>query len=175
MMEAGFPQSSFKPVYLIGLPGSGKTTLGKKLSEKLGIPFYDLDHVIEQRIGQSIFDFFRVEGETVFREMEKECLQEFLRMDRFILATGGGTACFFDHADQMRAHGTLVFLNPPLAEISKRLKGEGSSIRPLFPNTETVDDVLMQLFEQRIKYYQKAHITYAGSDPYELTQLLKIR
>jgi len=174
-MEAVFPQPSFKPVYLIGLPGSGKTTLGKKLSEKLGIPFYDLDYVIEEQTGQSISDFFSTEGETVFREMEKECLQEFLRMDRFVLATGGGTACFFDHAERMRAHGTLVFLNPPLAEISKRLKGEGISIRPLFSNTETVDDVLLQLFEQRIGFYQKAHITYAGSDPDELAELLIIR
>jgi shikimate kinase len=174
-METGFPQHSFKPVYLIGLPGSGKTTLGKKLSEKLDIPFYDLDHVIEQQTGQSIAQFFSAEGETVFREMEKECLQEFLRMDRFVLATGGGTACFFDHAERMRAHGTLVFLNPPLAEISRRLKGEGSSIRPMFPNTETVDDVLLRLFEQRLKYYQMAHITYAGSDPDELAELLKIR
>ena len=88
------------PVYLIGLPGSGKTTMGKQLASILEIPFFDLDAEIENQAGKSIPELFKEEGEDFFREKERSCLRSFLNRDNFILATGGGTPCFFDNLIQ---------------------------------------------------------------------------
>ena len=85
-------------IALVGYMGSGKSTVGKLLSERMSIPFIDLDKVIETREGKTIAALFGEKGETYFRQLESNALIEILSQNTpFILATGGGTPCFLDH------------------------------------------------------------------------------
>ena len=161
------------PVYLIGLPGSGKTTLGKQLAALLQSPFYDLDAEIERLTGKGIPQIFKEEGEDFFREQERSCLQAFLNPGDFILATGGGTPCFFDNMHRMLASGTVVFLNPLLEEILQRLDPEEIAVRPLFSNAESIAEKLTSLLDERIGYYQRAQITWSSSEVAELAAILR--
>jgi len=161
------------PVYLIGLPGSGKTTLGKQLASILEIPFFDLDAEIEKQEGISIPELFEREGEELFREKERSCIQDFLNRKDFILATGGGTPCFFDNLDQMLEFGIVVFLNPSLDEILRRLDPEELKSRPLFSNSESIAGKLKSLLDARIDFYQRAQINWSGSEVAELAAMLR--
>jgi shikimate kinase len=161
------------PVYLIGLPGSGKTTLGKQLASILEIPFFDLDAEIERQTGKSIPTLFEEEGEDYFREKERSCLKAFLHREDFILATGGGTPCFFDNLDQMLEFGIVVFLNPSMDEILSRLDLEEMKTRPLFSNSESIAGKFQSLLDERIGYYQRAQITWSGSEVSELAAILR--
>ena len=161
------------PVYLIGLPGSGKTSIGRKLSEMMKLPFFDLDHEIEAATGSKIAELFEAGGESLFREAERKCLQRFLKPGDFILATGGGTPCFFDNMYQMLASGRVVFLNSPLEEILRRLNREEADRRPLFSNAKSIAEKLKSLLDERIGYYQRAQITWSGSDVAELAAILR--
>jgi shikimate kinase len=161
------------PVYLIGLPGSGKTTLGKQLASILEIPFFDLDAEIERQTGKSIPTLFEEEGEDYFREQERSCLQAFLHRKDFILATGGGTPCFFDNLDQMLEFGIVVFLNTSMDEILSRLDPEEMKTRPLFSNSESIAEKLQSFLDERIGYYQRAQITWSGSDVAELAAIIR--
>ena len=161
------------PVYLIGLPGSGKTTLGKQLASILEIPFFDLDAEIERQTGKSIPTLFEEEGEDYFREKERSCLQAFLNRQDFILATGGGTPCFFDNLDQMLEFGIVVFLNPSMDEILSRLDAEEMKTRPLFSDSESIAGKLQRLLDARIDFYQRAQITWSGSEVSELAAIIR--
>lgn len=161
------------PVYLIGLPGSGKTSLGRQLAELLRLPFFDLDAEIETETGRKIPDLFEAGGESLFREAERKCLQRFLKPGDFILATGGGTACFFDNMNQMLQSGTVVFLNPPMDEILRRLDSKATVVRPLFSGSESIAVKLKSLFDERIGFYRKAHITWAGNGAADLASILR--
>ena len=163
------------PVYLIGLPGSGKTSLGRQLAELLRLPFFDLDAEIETETGRKIPDLFEAGGESLFRETERKCLQRFLKPGDFILATGGGTACFFDNMNQMLQSGTVVFLNPPMDEILRRIGSKETLARPLFSGSESIAVKLQSLFDERIGFYRKAHITWAGNDAADLASILRTK
>lgn len=160
-------------VYLIGLPGSGKTTIGRKLAEMLNLPFFDLDSEIEKETGSKIAELFESVGESLFREAERKCLQHFIKTGDFILATGGGTVCYHDNMNRMLASGTVVFLNPPPEEILRRLNSEETQKRPLFSNAESIAERLNSLLNERIGFYRQAHITWSGSDVAELAALLR--
>lgn len=160
-------------VYLIGLPASGKTTLGKQLAAIFEIPFFDLDAEIERQSGKSIPQLFEENGEDFFREQERSCLQAFLHPGDFILATGGGTPCFFDNMHRMLASGTVVFLNSAMDEILSRLDAEERKARPLFSNAESTIEKLTSLLDERIGFYQRAQITWSGSDVAELAAILR--
>ena len=82
-------------IFLIGLPGSGKTTLGKKVATYLQLPFFDLDEVIERSAGKRVPEIFADEGEAAFRKMESDTLQKIIAdHSDFVMATGGGAPCF---------------------------------------------------------------------------------
>ena len=78
-------------IYLIGLPGSGKSTVGRQLSRRIALPFFDSDHVIEQRLGCSIREFFEREGEARFRDLEASVLDELTQGPTAVVSTGGGS------------------------------------------------------------------------------------
>ncbi|MEP2025618.1 shikimate kinase, partial [Reichenbachiella sp.] len=94
-------------IFLIGMPGSGKSTLGKELAEKLGRNFFDLDAEIERMAGWVIPDIFAQVGEDYFRELENSVLLMLIRLNEpAVIATGGGAPCFYDNIDQMNLAGS---------------------------------------------------------------------
>ena len=93
-------------LFLIGMPGSGKSTIGRYLAESLGLPVYDLDKLVEAAAGKSIPDIFANEGENRFRELEKEVLREVIaNHPKGIISTGGGAPCYFDNFAKMQQAG----------------------------------------------------------------------
>jgi shikimate kinase len=144
---------SSEKIFLIGLPGSGKSTYAKQLAVVLNKSFIDLDDEIAKSTGRLITDIFEQEGEDFFRIKERNQLTETIKnYDEFVLATGGGTPCFFDNMEQMNQAGETVFINPSLSIIENRLGSDSS--RPLMKNYS-----LDQLLAKRKSWYSQAKKT----------------
>lgn len=150
-------------IYLIGLPGSGKTTLGKRVASELKISFIDLDHEVEKTEGISVQEIFRTKGQDYFREAESKALKNLANSNfHFVLATGGGAPCFFDNMEVMNSSGTTIFLNVPLQEIFSRLSKTDLKIRPLFAGLDEdgIKSKLLSLHADRFPFYSKAKIQF---------------
>jgi len=106
-----------KNIVLIGLPGSGKTTLGKMLAEKLTLPFLDMDEYIEKKAGMSIPEIFEKNGEPAFRDIESMVVSELAIADGTVIATGGGTVLRSENVSALVQNGFIVFLDRPLEDI----------------------------------------------------------
>ena len=146
-------------VFLIGLPGSGKSTLGPKLAEALNLPFFDLDHEIEKSENLSISDIFSQKGEEYFRSAENVSLKKLYDShSNYLLATGGGTPCYHDAMSWMNATGVTIYLDTPIDVIVDRLRHKTD--RPLLAN-EKLEDKLQKLFDDRSQIYQQNKITWS--------------
>lgn len=132
-------------IYLIGMMGSGKSTLGKELANRLGYKFIDMDHYIEEKCCKFIDEIFRDYGEEWFRAFETNTLKEFLEMDDVIIATGGGVIKNKKHKKLM--DGKCIYLSVPLKELEDRLQNDNT--RPLL-KTRSVKDILLE----RIPLYE---------------------
>lgn len=116
-------------ISLIGLPGSGKSTVGRQLARRLQLPFSDSDHVIEQRLGCSIREYFEREGEARFRDLESEVLDDLTRQTNGVLSTGGGIVLREVNRIHLRERTQVVYLNSTPEELFRRLRHDKS--RPL--------------------------------------------
>jgi Shikimate kinase len=144
-------------IFLVGYMGSGKTTLGRVLSKMFNLTFVDLDWYIEERFHKTINELFAEKGEAKFRELEKRMLHEVTDFENVIIATGGGTPCFFDNMDYMNAHGKTVFLDVQTNALFQRLV-VAKHLRPLLTN-KTNEELLAfieESLEERISHYRKA-------------------
>lgn len=148
-----------KRIYLIGPMGCGKTYRGRWLSEQTGRPFVDTDEQIEAMHGQTVAEIFQANGEKIFRESEQKILHQTIDYQEVIVATGGGTPCFFDNLDWMKKHGTTVYLRTPPALLAQRLKQE-MHLRPLLSQVDlhNLESHLDKLLQQREKFYAQATI-----------------
>ena len=154
-------------IFLIGMKGSGKTTLGRQLAADLHCPFVDLDAYLEQREGRSIAQLFEQEGQERFREMEREALEAVVQeYDQAVISTGGGAPCFFDNIGFMNQHGRTFFLDVPLEEISRRLLASDLQVRPLLAGKteEEVKSFLLKTLSHRRQFYERAGTTLQGGD-----------
>ena len=97
-------------IFLIGYMGVGKTTIGKQIAQGLGREFVDMDLFIENRYHKAVSGIFAEKGEDFFREIEHRILQEVAQFENTVIATGGGTPCFFDNMDLMNRTGITVYL-----------------------------------------------------------------
>jgi shikimate kinase len=151
-------------VFLIGLPGSGKTTLAKQVAEQASLPFIDLDKEIETEEGRKIEQLFSEEGEPYFRQVEQQVLNAFCgSMTGFVMATGGGAPCFGNNLEEMKKAGVVIFLDVPAKEISDRIQKQSIN-RPLLKNqtSESLKDKIEFLRSQRISFYRQAQHTVEG-------------
>lgn len=161
-------------IFLIGLPGSGKTTLGKQLAIQLQLPFIDLDKMIERRAAKTIAEIFNKEGEEAFRQVESNELKiQINESVSFVMATGGGAPCFANNLQALKDAGTVVFLNVPAKTIGERIQAETGQ-RPLLKNEtpDSLKDRIEFLRSQRINFYKQAHITLSG-DSITVDDLMK--
>lgn len=162
-------------IILTGLPGSGKTFLGNQLAALLQIPFFDLDRIIEEKSGKKVAELFAGSGEDFFRRLEHDSLLQLLELQGdYVLATGGGTPCFFDNMPKINQHGLSVFLNPPADVICRRLSAmEETGKRPLLQTSESLPALIDQLKLERMPYYRQARLMYAGENFQELAMLIR--
>ncbi|TAF32008.1 MAG: shikimate kinase [Cytophagales bacterium] len=165
-----------KKIFLVGMPTSGKSSIGPPLSRRLSLDFMDLDKLIEHQVGCSISNYFKAFGEASFRELEKITLKEVIHAkEQFVLACGGGTPCYADNMDVMCQNGVVVFLDPPIQHIVSRLY-TGRRSRPIFDDVSSEFFVkkVLKLYEERLVCYQKAHIrvrTIRNSSTYIAQQI----
>ena len=151
-------------ILLIGFMAAGKTTLGKALARELGLQFIDLDHYIENRYRSTVSQLFAERGEEAFRQIERNMLHEVAEFEDVIIATGGGTPCFFDNMDYMNGQGTTVFLEASVDTIHTRLTIARTQ-RPLVAQktSDELRDYIIQMLELRKPYYSRAHHTFCAN------------
>ena len=155
------------PIFLIGLPGSGKTTLGKQVAKSLAIPFVDLDQAIEKAERKTITEIFKDSKEDYFRKVESELLNKWAQSNTdYLMATGGGAPCFFDNIKTMNDSGLTFFLDVPPMEIAHRIDAAKNEDRPLIKSMsfDVLKDQIEQLRSRRISYYQQAKIILIGKN-----------
>ena len=156
-------------IYLIGFMGSGKSSVGKLLSRKLGYDFIDLDEYIEKETGRTIIDLFEEGGEDKFRMLEHEHLKKLLVKDDVVIALGGGTPCFYNNMSILNKGGISIYLEIGVATLVKRLS-KAKNRRPLIRNLNE-DELKLFIdanFEKRLSVYKKAnHIVNAENESVE--------
>jgi len=153
-------------IFLIGFMGSGKTHWGRELGKKISIPFFDLDEKIAEHAGRSIPEIFAEKGEECFRLMEKEVLYLLTEShESFVMATGGGTPCFYNNIDYLKKNGTVVWINCSVDCLHQRLINEKEK-RPLISNIREreLKTYIIKKFSNRKIFYQQADIIINEDD-----------
>ncbi len=152
-------------IFITGFMGCGKTTQGKKLAKAIGYYFIDLDEYIANKFDKNITDIFKEIGETEFRIIETNALNECIKDNqKTIIATGGGTPCFNDNLEVMKRSGKIIYLKMSPLELFGRLfnaKGD----RPLIKDKEDQDMLLYieNLLNTREVFYNQAHLVSDGN------------
>lgn len=164
-------KEGLKKIILVGLPGCGKSTLGKVLAAQFHLPFVDLDRVIEQEEGMPIPQIFSLKGEDYFRELEAAWLRKTLnRQGGMVLATGGGAPCFYDNMDLIMQKGQSIYIEVPFGLLAKRLFAEGVEKRPLLKGIKEAEGLiglLEEKFAYRIPFYKKADLHFRNTSAIE--------
>ena len=149
------PSVFYKPIALVGLMGSGKSAVGRRLAKQLGLTFADSDQLVTKMAGVSITDIFDLAGEVKFRDMEFRAIQNQLQQPPHVLATGGGSFCEPETASLLRKNAIVIWLQASPDTLLKRI---GDTIsRPLLQSGSPLE-ILQQLQTSRAPFYSKAHI-----------------
>lgn len=150
-------------IALVGLPGSGKSSVGRQLARRLGVPMTDSDAVIEQRIGESIRSFFEREGEERFRDIEEEVIGALCSSAEGVLATGGGAVLRRSNRKALHERSTVIYLRSSPEELQRRLRHD--THRPLLQVADPRAK-LRELYAQRDPLYREtAHFIIETGRP----------
>jgi shikimate kinase len=149
------------PIVLVGLMGAGKTTVGRRLAEKLGLTFVDADHEIEIAAGQTIPEIFAKHGEAYFRDGERKVIARLLENGAQVLATGGGAYMNADTRSAIRSHGISIWLRADFDLLMRRVRRRSN--RPLLQNDDP-EAVMRKLIDERYPVYAEADITVDSRD-----------
>ena len=148
-------------VFLIGMMGAGKTSVGRLLAQRLGRPFIDADHEIESRCGVSIPVIFEIEGEAGFRQRERAMIDELTRLPGIVLATGGGAVLAPESRERLRSRGLVVYLRASAEDIWQRTRRDRG--RPLLATADPRQRIADLLSQREALYAQTAHLTFDSS------------
>jgi shikimate kinase len=147
----------------VGLPGSGKTTVGRQLARRLQLPFLDTDHAIEHRIGCAIRAFFEREGESRFRDIEQEVIDELTAGGPCVISTGGGAVLRSSNRQHLRERSQVVYLKSTPEELFRRLRHDVN--RPLLQVADPLSR-MRELFAARDPLYREtAHYVLETGRP----------
>lgn len=150
-----------KNIFLVGMPGSGKSTVGRLVAEKLGLDFFDLDAEIEKSQGRTIAEIFSEDGEDLFRKTEAEILRNTIaNKSAIVIAAGGGTPCFYDGIKLMNESGVTVYLETPIEILISRTKRKQH--RPLL--SENHAEKMRNLLSTRQDCYSQANYVLNTAD-----------
>lgn len=147
-----------KNIYLVGMPGSGKSYWGQEIAFTLSRRFIDLDDIIQVRTGLSVAQYFGRFGEAAFRRLESQTLQQVMTVfpEETVIACGGGTPCFDDNLARMQKEGIALYLEAPVAYLLRRLS-EDPLVRPLLQEGDP-EEVLQKLLVQRREIYEQSRL-----------------
>lgn len=163
-MPLNITQNTSK-IFLVGMPGCGKSSVGKVLAERLGYAFLDLDTLVEERENLLVAQIFELHGQEYFRKAEAQALRSVQNQkDGMVLATGGGAPCFHGNMAFMVQHGVTVYLQVSPEALVSRLTAMDLQVRPLLRD-KTSEALLCYLSETlagREAFYQQAVITVAA-------------
>jgi shikimate kinase len=159
--EAIRQQMGNRPIVLVGLMGAGKTSVGRRLAEKLEIPFVDADHEIEAAAGKPIKEIFADHGEAYFREGERRVIQRLIGNGAQVLATGGGAYINDETRARIQEHGISVWLRASLPLLMKRVGKRND--RPLLM-ADDPEAVMRSLMETRYPVYALADVMVESRD-----------
>ena len=159
-----------QPIFLCGMMGSGKSTVGRKLAEELDVPFEDLDEIIVEKAGITIPEIFEDHGEAEFRKLERKILIRESQYFKGVMALGGGSLQNQHIIDHLKIYGLLVFLDVPQSVISQRISGDSN--RPMLasgdpsenPDKDAERTHIQRLMDERRPYYQQAEITIPAGE-----------
>lgn len=162
-------------IFLVGMPSSGKSTLGRQLAKSLGYEFVDLDARIEIAEGKKISEIFALNGEEYFRKAENQQLKKIQKDTRLVVATGGGVPCFLDGLEYIKTNGISIFLDVKPERLLERMQLSKKNERPLY-DLENKDllGTLTEKYNERLPYYTQADITIEGdTDPNAILWILE--
>ena len=144
-------------IFLIGMPGAGKSYWGRQIGQNFAMPFNDLDKFIVQKEKSPINELFKMHGEEWFRQKEHEYLQQIIKQSKpnTVIACGGGTPCFFNNMEIMNKAGITIYLKNKPAHLLKNMQ-HSLAMRPLLNDSDDVSGFMEQLLEQRTPYYEQA-------------------
>ena len=144
-------------IFFIGYMGSGKTTFGRLIAKSQKLLFVDLDEYIEEKYSKSIFTLFDEVGENQFREIERDALHEVAPLENSLIATGGGTPCFYDNMEYMNSVGDTVYLKATVNELLDRLKLSCNK-RPLLSQKtdQELETHITEMLGKREDYYMRS-------------------
>ncbi|OGP66478.1 MAG: hypothetical protein A2W27_04470 [Deltaproteobacteria bacterium RBG_16_44_11] len=157
---------------LIGYRATGKTTVGKRLSLTLNIPFIDTDLLVEEKMKMSIKEIVELHGWDFFRAREKEAVQSLEKQAACVIATGGGVVLDQKNVASLKRNGFVVWLNAPLHDIISRLnnKRPGAVIRPQFTDWNIVEETVTMV-NQRYPLYEQAADYTVETENKSITQV----
>ncbi len=160
-------------IIITGMPGSGKSTIGRMVAHKTNLDFFDLDNIIEKNEGEKISEIFKKNGEKYFRELENSAIRNLNSKNFFVLSTGGGTVENSDNAEFLKKTGLIFYLKIEPDLIFERIKNDFS--RPLLLKSDPREE-LKKIYARRKKNYELANYTIdASKDVDEITdEIVKI-
>jgi len=141
---------------LIGMMGSGKSSVGRKVAKELNWDFYDVDSEIEKEAGKKISDIFASSGELDFRSLEKNMIQNLSQKDKIVLSTGGGAPCSEENWKALSQNGLILWLKASPEKLLERIQRKPLETRPLLMQKSSPLETLSRILQTRENIYKKA-------------------
>jgi shikimate kinase len=152
-------------IYLVGYMGAGKSTTARRLANRLGWEVVDTDAMFEEKYKISVNDFFNKYDEPLYRKLESEVLKATERLENVVIATGGGTACYFDNMEWMNAHGLTVFMRiSPQAAVDRVIHSRHKRPLAVGKSEEELTEFVKTHYAGRLPFYEQARLTVKSED-----------